>query len=107
MAVLEIDAARAIDAEHLDVNDLLAGRDIEGERPERDARRPRSVTNLCSRGQPHAAVRDDRRRPSQPSYLRLPCDIPGLAPLDRHIAIRGMPLPARPTEFGPLARRDR
>ena len=69
----------------------------------------RSRLGLDGGRQPNAIAVDEGRRPTAPLKLATPRDVGSLGPFDRQAArvLGGVPLPARPSPFGPFQSRRR
>ena len=83
-------------AEHLDVDDLAAGGEVERQRAQRN------VPFAGRRGDPDLAGADDRRRPAAAGHRGLPGHVAGFAPLDRHAGRGRVSLAAGPAELRPV-----
>ena len=103
-AVLRIDVSGIVETKDLDVDELAAGRDVEGQRAQRcrDAAAP--LLGLDDRRQPDAAAGDRGRRPSEAGNGGLPDDVLGFTPLERQTALGGMALTRRAAELRPVLR---
>ena len=87
-------------AEHLDVDQLPAGRGVEAKQSKRNA------ALFHGRRHPHLAARHHRRGPAQAGHLGLPRDVGRLVPLDGEILFAGVALSIRATERRPVLSRQ-
>ena len=89
VGILRVEQVAAGEAEHLGVDDLTAGRRVEGERTQRGR-----VAVDDRRREPDPAVGDDRRRPADAGHRRLPAHVLRFTPFERQPGL-GSTGPAR------------